>query len=96
VIRSFDEAQKYIFCILEFAIGRFIGLLRTDINVLGQMCINARTGPSSLPVVVAQPDKRLQTGQFYGWVVWQRPSKMIHTREERMHCAIAQYAWKHC
>jgi len=35
---------------------------------------NAILGPSTLPAVVAQPDKRLQTGSFCVGVVWQTQS----------------------
>jgi len=44
--------------------------------------LNAILGPSSLPVVVAQPDKRLQTGPFCIGVIWPTQSIMVHPREE--------------
>jgi len=39
---------------------------------------NAIFEPSSRLVMVAQPDKRLQTGTFCVGVVWQTQSIMIH------------------
>jgi len=43
---------------------------------------NSIFGLSSQPVVVTQPNKRLQTETFCVGVVWQTRSIMVYTREE--------------
>jgi len=52
------------------AVARRVSLRKTP---------NAILGPSSLPVVVAQPDKRLQITVLYWSGMTDRQSIMVHT-----------------
>jgi len=49
---------------------------------------NAILGSSSLPVVVSQSDKRLQTELFCVGVVWQTQSIMVRTRKRESKSAL--------
>jgi len=64
--KKFVEVCRALHLIQAKKIQNYLNLwlIKGKLLQVGQHHKNANLGPNSLPAVVAQPDKRLQTGPF--------------------------------